>query len=127
MTYQWSNVPVYLVDCQKCGFELTFRGVTYLPKDSVCVECGQSLEPTGEVAFETLCVYCDHHNFVPKFVRRPRCEKCGFVIHDNSEIVGTTKMVAAGLKTGDRETILMVVVAVVGVLLVLSVMGGWWK
>ena len=127
MTYQWSNLPVYLVDCPKCGFELTYRGVTYLPKDSVCAECGYPLESTGEVAFETLCVYCDHHNFFPKFVRRPRCEKCGFIIHDNSEIAGMTKMVAAGLKTEDKETILMVVVAVVGVLLVFSVIGGLWK
>ena len=38
-----------------------------------------------------------------------------------------TKMVAAGLKTGDKEAILMVVVAVVGVLLGFSVIGGLWK
>ena len=127
----WRNV--YLVDCSNCGAELVFRDLTShvvsLPKDSRCSDCGHLLRPTGEVALEALCVYCSHVKIYPRLVPRPRCENCGLVMSEDTEsdIVGITKMVSAGVKTGDRDTLLMVGVAVVGVLLLFSVIAGWWK
>ena len=65
----------------------------------------------------------------PRLVQRPRCENCGLVTSEDTEsdIVGITKTVSAGVKTGDKDTLVMVGVAVVGVLLLFSVIAGWWK
>lgn len=112
--------PVYLVDCRECGFQHACRGVVELPEGSECAGCGKPLEPVGHPAFEEICVYCSHHTFFSKFESRARCEKCGFLMRETvSDAVGTAKTVVAGVKTGDREMILVVIVAVIGALMAL--------
>ena len=116
-THMW---PVYLVDCRECGFQHACRGVVELPEGSECAGCGKPLEPVGHPAFEEICVYCSHHTFFSKFESRARCEKCGFLMRETvSDAVGTAKTVVAGVKTGDREMILVVIVAVIGALMAL--------
>ena len=108
--------PVYLVDCRECGFQHACRGVFELPEGSECAGCGKPLEPVGHPSFEQIGIYCDHHNFFSKFASRARCEKCDFVKRNDTEsdAVVTEKMVVSGVKTGEREMILAVIVAVIG-------------
>ena len=114
---------VYSVNCPTCGEEHAFRGETELPVDAVCHRCNSKFIPNGKVEYEELCVYCGHQNFFPQNIDEPKCEKCGFKMpssgteSDDTNPVEITKVVAAGIKTGDSGTIIVVLVIIIAIFL----------
>lgn len=117
---------IYSVDCPVCNEGHAFRGVNELPNEAVCNRCNANLLPNGKIEFEELCVYCGHQNFFSEYIDRPKCKKCGFTMPDSDSVegenspIGVTKSVAAGLKTGDLGTIIMILGIIIGIILMIS-------
>lgn len=116
--------PVYLIDCPGCKKELAYRGMSELPEEEPCPECGKVLPSVGTAAFEEYCIYCGNHNFYSEWVEKPRCTHCGFIIpkaspnapSDRIDPVGVIKSIIAGIKTGDIGSIVVVVGIVLAVI-----------